>query len=91
MNRKHNPLVSLVGLLLGLLLVILCAGCGASTEATEPCEPAEESGRFTIEHHTMASSIYGVRIITDNETGVQYLVYSNGQGCGMTVLQEKEG
>lgn len=28
MNRKHNPWVALVGLLLGLLLVILCAGCG---------------------------------------------------------------
>lgn len=90
MNRKHNPWAALVGLLLGLLLVILCAGC-ASVDATYPGEPAVESGRFTIEHHTMTSSIYGVRIITDNETGVQYLVYTNGQGCGMTVLQEKEG
>lgn len=90
MNRKHNPWAALVGLLLGLLLVIFCAGC-ASVDATYPGEPAEESGRFTIEHHTMTSSIYGVRIITDNETGVQYLVYTNGQGCGMTVLQEKEG
>jgi hypothetical protein len=40
MNRKHNPWVALVGLLLGIALVILCAGCGVSAEATEPGEPA---------------------------------------------------
>ena len=91
MNRKHNPWAALVGLLLGLLLVILCAGCGVTTETPEPGEPAEESGRFSIEHCTMTGSIYGVRVITDTETGVQYLVYTNGQGCGITVLQEKEG
>jgi hypothetical protein len=37
MNRKHNPFVALVGLLLGLLLVILCAGCG-TVEAADPAE-----------------------------------------------------
>ncbi len=87
MNRKHNPWAALVGLLLGLLLVILCAGC-ASTDATEPTEMA---GRFVIEAHSMDGSIYGVRVITDTETGVQYLVYTNGQGCAMAALQEKEG
>lgn len=89
MNRKHNPLVSLVGLLLGLLLVILCAGCGVSAEATEPCEPAGESARFTIERPDGAwSALY---IITDTETGVQYLMYHDAYGTGMTVLQDGEG
>lgn len=36
MNRKHNPWVALVGLLLGLLLVILCAGCSKPEWADTP-------------------------------------------------------
>lgn len=96
MNRKHNPFVALVGLLLGLLLVILCAGCGATTETPEPGEPTEESRRFTVEKYAPESSsifgdIYSIRVITDTETGVQYLAYIGGQGTGLTVLQEKEG
>ena len=34
MNRKHNPWVSLVGLLLGaVLLVLTCSGCAATEGA----------------------------------------------------------
>lgn len=87
MSRKYNPWVAMMGLLLGLLLVVLCAGC-ASVEATEP---AEENARFIVEKYVMINSTYGIRIITDTETGVQYLAYVCGQGVGLTVLQEGEG
>lgn len=36
MNRKHNPMLSLVALLLAaIILVLTCAGCGIDTEAAE--------------------------------------------------------
>lgn len=80
MNRKHNPWVALVGLLLGLLLVILCAGC--STEGTFRADD-----RFTVDRDGMS----GCYIITDTETGAQYLAYKSTYGCGLTVLQTGEG
>ncbi len=94
MNRKHNPWVALVGLLLGLLLVILCAGCGVTTETPEPGEPtehAEESDRFTYEHAAWLPMVGNAYIITDHDTGAEYLVISGNSGAAMTVLQEKEG
>lgn len=91
MNRKHNPLVSLVALLLALLLVIICAGCGVTTETPEPGEPAEKSGRFTYEIAAWMPMVGNAYIITDHDTGVEYLVVGGSQGMGMTVLQEKEG
>lgn len=81
MRRKHNPWVSLVALLLLVtLLVTVCTGC-AATEAE-----AEESDRFTIENvgGTMCAYAY---ILTDNETGVQYLYVNGGEGGGLIVLQ----
>lgn len=97
MNRKYNPWVSLLALvLLAVILVTICTGCAAPAEATEPGEPTEESRRFTVEKYAPESSsifgdIYSIRVITDTETGVQYLAYIGGQGTGLTVLQEKEG
>ncbi len=91
MNRKHNPLVSLVALLLALLLVIICAGCGVTTETPEPGEPAEASHRFTYEHVALMPLLGNAYIITDHDTGVEYLVISGTNAMGMTVLQEKEG
>lgn len=85
MNRKHNPLVSLAALvLLVTILVWICAGCSSAAAAAET-----ENGhgpRFTIELAGL-----NLRIITDNETGVQYLAYIQGQGVGLTVLQPGEG
>lgn len=80
MNRKHNPWVSLVALLLLVtLLVTVCTGC---TEA----EAEEEPDRFTVE-----SAQYGIGIdlliIRDNETGVRYLLAEVNNGGGLTVLQ----
>lgn len=75
MNHKNNPWVSLVALLLAVLIVVLnCTGC---TEAD-----AAEPERFTVEYVGN-----GCRIITDNETGVQYLSFSVGQGTGLCKLE----
>lgn len=90
MNRKHNPWVALVGLLLGLLLVILCAGC-ATVEEPDPGEPAADSSRFTYEHAAWLPSIGNAYIITDHDTGVQYLLVHDVYGTGMTALQTGEG
>ena len=82
MRRKHNPWVSLVALLLLVtLLVAICTGCGV-TEAE-----AEEPDRFTVTEAEKIGKISFALIITDKETGVQYLYVKNGYGGGLTVLQ----
>lgn len=66
MNHKYNPWLSLTALLLlALILVFTCTGC-TDAEAAET-KPAP---RFTVEN---ASN--GCEIITDTETGVQYLYF----------------
>ena len=85
MNKKYNPWVSLVALvLLAVILVTICTGCAGGNDNPP-------GARFTIEHQNMDGSVYGCRIITDTETGVQYLVYKSTYGVGMTVLQDGEG
>jgi hypothetical protein len=98
MNRKHNPMLSLavkilLGVILALILAAVCGGCAASAEATAPMEPTETVetvlGRFSIE---MQMKFYGtLYIITDNETGIQYLAFETGHGVGMTQLLPGEG
>ena len=81
MRRKHNPLLALIALvLLTTILVLTCTGCGAETaEARTP-------GRFTVQD--MGNNCH---IITDTETGVQYLHFWYGStGGGLTVLQPGE-
>ena len=81
MCRKHNPLVALLALLLlALILTWICGGCSSVT--AEATETDEHMPRFTIE-------IVGlnIRIITDNETGVQYIAYGNTYGLGLTRLE----
>lgn len=81
MNRKHNPWASLVALLLlASLLVAICTSCGV-TQAE-----AEDPDRFTFEDEGHNSDLRAY-VITDTETGVQYL-FVDGYYCGsMTVLQ----
>ena len=84
MQRKHNPLVALLALLLlAFVLTFVLDGCAVHTEA------ATES-RFTKEYHHISGHDYAY-VITDNETGVQYLAYaieSNyGRGVGLTKLE----
>lgn len=83
MNRKHNAYMSMVALLLlAIILVLTCTGCRIETNAAET-EPAP---RFTSEY-----AGNNCTIITDNETGVQYLAYvreSNyGKGIGLCKLE----
>ena len=81
MNRKHNPWISMVALLLLVtLLVTVCTGCGVKQAE------AEETGRFTIENMGGIMCAYAY-ILTDNETGVQYLYVNGGEGGGLIVLQ----
>lgn len=84
MNRKYNPWLSLAAfMLLALILVFTCTGC-TEGEATET-KPAP---RFTVE-----GAGNGCKLITDTETGVQYLFYyypdmSDRAGGGLCKLED---
>jgi hypothetical protein len=83
MNRKSNPWLSLIAVvLLAVILASICTVCKVSAAAETEAAP-----RFTIEKQSMGGSVYGVFIITDTVTGAQYLVYKNGTGIGMTHLE----
>lgn len=106
MNRKHNPWVALVALLLGIALVILCAGCGVSAEATEPGQPTETAAatepteateaaatgaRFKVEWDSLSLRIGNLYIVTDRHTGAQYLVVKDTNALAMVELESVEG
>jgi hypothetical protein len=76
-------MVALVGLLLLALLLATTAGCAAPSEAAE--HDPEPGPRFTVEYMGLKC-----HIITDNETGVQYLAYTTSYGTGLAVLQDGE-
>lgn len=83
MNRNYKPHVSLVALLiLALIASFVCNGCAVETTAVTN----KTMERFTKEY--AGSDCF---IITDNQTGVQYLVvaeYTNyGKGVGLTRLE----
>lgn len=82
MTRKHNPLVALAALvILATILVLTCTGC-TNTWTPEPDVPGP---RFTVENVTNNGN--GVtKIITDTETGVQYLYYRIETSGGLTPL-----
>ena len=85
MNRKMNPWVSRIALmLLVVILVTTCTGC-----ATEPEEELYERGRFNVESSqiTRAGTLY---VLTDTETEAQYLFIKSGYGYGggLTKLEE---
>lgn len=87
MNRKNEKLASyLVGAVAGLLfmgLLLLLGGCAA--DKVSAAEPGT-GNRFTTDD--MSINLFGEAwVITDNETGVQYLCVETGNGCGLTVLQ----
>lgn len=85
MYRKNNPWVSLVAvLLLALILAFACTGCARSTAEAAV---TKNSDRFTFERHFYGSwpDCY---VITDNATGIQYLLVTTSNGCGLTKLEE---
>lgn len=90
MNRKHNPWVALVALiLLAVILVMACTGCSTATTEAEATETAPD--RFIIERDEYHDESHFL-VITDTETGAQYLLVGDYYGaCGLTVLQPGEG
>lgn len=84
MNRKHNPFVSLVALLLAaVILVLTCAGCAqaAATETEDHPGP-----RFACEWAGVGPAMETLYIITDTETGREYLAWDSYNGAAMTLL-----
>ena len=47
--------------------------------------------RFTLEKEKLKGMSTGALVITDEETGVQYLFVSQGYAGGLTVLVDAEG
>lgn len=86
MNRKHNPMVALVALLL-LAVLLLLIGCSAPAAAAPEVPSESKSGKhFNVDWEYMGLYM-NLFIITDAETGVQYLAAENENGIGLTVLQ----
>lgn len=80
-------MVALVALLL-LAVLLLCAGCSGVAAAEEvTAEEPESSPRFIEEQHRGDNSFDYISIITDTETGVQYLYVDGYRSGGLTVLQ----
>lgn len=89
MNRKHNPFLSLVALvLLAVVLVLVCTGCAVETA---PAEINDTAPRFTYEYCGIGPGSYSLYIITDTLTGAQYLAWDAYQGAVMVALQTGEG
>lgn len=65
-----------------VLLTLTLCGC-----STANAEQTKVENRFDIQR----SDSENVYIITDNETGVQYLGLFYGRGCGVCVLVDQEG
>lgn len=89
MNRKYNPFVSLVALLLAaVILVLTCTGCVPAAAAETETKAAP---RFIYEHAGWGPIAGPLYIITDTVTGVQYLAWEAGDGAAMTQLLPGEG
>lgn len=74
-----NKLVCIaVIVLLVLILVRSCTGCGAVAEEESP-----DAGRFTAEYCGE-----GCYIITDNQTGAEYLFCKIGYSGGLIKLED---
>ena len=86
MNRKHNPWLALVALLLLVtLLACICTGCTEASAETQPRFIVESAQAGTYETQNIAAAI-----ILDTETGVRYLycIGPGGISAGLTRLEE---
>lgn len=86
-NKRNNnwQLILFAAILaLAMFAVFLCTGCAAG-EAAEPAPKPEP--RFTFKE--VENNVVGLRnwIITDNDTGVQYLYLDGGYDGGMVKLE----
>ena len=85
--NRHRLRTAIAAVVLSVFLLLGCVGCF-------PYQANEEypvmDGRFMFApsaQNPFPTSI----IITDTETGVQYLYISNGYGSGLTVLVDETG
>lgn len=83
MNRKSNPWVALIALIL-LLVLVVCTCTGCADEAAEV-----EAPRFIVENIDLDFGL--AYIITDTETGVQYLFVKCVNEGGLTVMLDANG
>lgn len=91
MNRKNKEMAKrtlqiVAGLHIIALLLLIFAGCAAGeVSAAEP----GDGNRFTAVKERAPGEGFAIYtyVITDNETGVQYLYIDNGYDGGLTVLQ----
>lgn len=77
-NKFKKIVVGLIGI--AIIASIALVGCG--TEAVASDEPS----RFSEENYDNSNFI-----ITDNETGIQYLYHDGYNAGGMTVLMDEDG
>lgn len=77
--RRINAFLAAL-LLLALILVFTCTGCAIDASATT-------EKRFTYTQENMGGNVYAW-VITDTETGQQYLYITAGQGGGLTKLED---
>ena len=77
----------IIVVLILLCLVVCLASCESGDECSVVLEEPKEVHRFSYESHYM-SSVLCAYIITDTETGVQYLFVDGYNAGGLTVLQE---
>lgn len=86
MRFKYNPWVSIVAaILLAAVLVLTCTGC--SNTAEEPTAEETTQPRFRVEKAGCRDRL-SIYIITDTDTGVQYMfVYDVAGHSGLTRLE----
>lgn len=85
MNRKNNPWVSLVALiLLAVILVAVCTGCNNTKTAYDGTENAPKM-------MTVVDSTDGYAIYKHDETGVYYFCCRAAYGRAVCVMVNADG
>lgn len=88
-RANKNSSASLVALVLLLcMILVMFSGCSSDdgNDKNAYVEGAAEYQRFSVEYFNIAS-YSSAHIITDNETGAQYLFYKFGSQGGLTKLE----
>lgn len=80
---KNKKLVAFI-----LIIIIITAICGCAA-----VKPVDDTGAITSANYGRFSETFyttNISVITDTQTGNQYLVYRSASGTGLTVLETKE-
>ena len=71
-----------------LIAAIVTAICGCAA-----VKPIDETGAISAADYGRFSEVFytaNISVLTDTQTGSQYLVYRSSNGTGLTVLETKE-